>query len=86
MYGKIALFIIVAVITSPALWGCKQKRSPLINRKCGTCHEVAKVYGVKKTAQNWDTVIFGMKARGLTLTPAEEEQIKDFLKKHHTVP
>jgi hypothetical protein len=56
-----------------------QKRHPLIDKKCGTCHATAVVYEKKRPAAEWDRIVFAMKARGLTITAREEAQLIEFL-------
>ncbi len=61
--------------------GC-QTRSDLIDLKCGTCHDVSIVYEKKRSPEEWDRLLFGMKARGMKTTEREEEEIRRFLERY----
>jgi len=64
------------------LLGCTGKPE-IVEQKCASCHSTSVVYQKKRTPQEWDGVIFGMKARGLKLTPEEEKAVKDALVKYY---
>jgi hypothetical protein len=77
-------FIAPALILSAvALSGCEGK--PLIiEQKCGSCHESSVVYKHKRPLVEWDRLVFGMKARGMKVTPEEEKEIMDILAKRYS--
>jgi len=60
--------------------GCGSERFELIEVKCGKCHEASIVYEKKRSPNDWDIIIFGMKARGLKITADEEEELMRVLK------
>lgn len=68
------------LIVLPALLlGCTGEKPRIIEEKCSTCHSSSFVYKEKRTMPEWDRILFGMKARGLKITPGEEKQIRDIL-------
>jgi hypothetical protein len=77
-------------MTSYVLWplmavfllGCTGKPE-IVEQKCSSCHAWSASYQKKRTAEEWDRVVFGMKARGLKLTAEEEKAVKDALVKHY---
>ncbi len=64
------------------LFGCSGKPE-ILEQKCSSCHSSSVVYQKKRTAEEWDGIVFGMKARGLKLTPEEEKAVKDALVKYY---
>ena len=60
--------------------GCDTDRFEIIEIKCGKCHDASIVLEKKRPFGDWERIVFGMKARGLTLTEAEEEEIMRILK------
>ena len=56
-----------------------EKRYPLIEQKCGTCHSAKIVYQKHYTEERWKQLIHGMKVAGLKITPEEEKQIREIL-------
>ncbi len=75
--------LITALLVAALTCGCQQK-FPIIERKCSTCHRASLVYEQKRTQSSWDILMFGMKARGLKVTPEEEQEIEKILKEHLT--
>jgi hypothetical protein len=63
--------------------GCTGKPE-LIEQKCSTCHTSALVYQHKRSAAEWDRLLYGMKVRGLKVTPHEEKAIRDILSRSYT--
>jgi len=73
----LALFLFISAIVF--LLGCSGRRYEIIENKCGLCHSASIVYEKKRTESDWNLVIFGMKARGLVLSEAEEKELKKIL-------
>ena len=65
--------------------GCAQQTDDLIETKCNSCHSSAVVYEQKRSKQDWDRVVFGMKSRGLEISETEEADLKNFLYRHLTI-
>jgi len=80
---SIVKYIVMAII--PVLFCACTGKPEIIEAKCSSCHSTNIVYQKKRTAEAWDIVIFGMKARGLKITPEEEKSIKDVLVKYYGV-
>ena len=77
-------FIFPALILSAiALSGCEGKPM-IIEQKCGSCHDASVVYKHKRSLNEWDRLIFGMKARGMKVTPEEEKEIMEVLAKRYS--
>jgi hypothetical protein len=72
---KMATFMIVTVI----FLGCTVGKPEIIEQKCSTCHPSALVYQQKRPLKEWDRLLYGMKARGLKVTPQEEKGIREIL-------
>jgi hypothetical protein len=72
---KIATFMIIPVI----FLGCTGGKPEVIEQKCSTCHPSAQVYQHKRPLKEWDRLLYGMKARGLKVTPQEETSIREIL-------
>ncbi len=78
-YFIMPVLILVVVVLS----GCEGK--PLIiEQKCGSCHDSSVVYKHKRSLNEWDRLVFGMKARGMKVTPEEEKEVMDVLAKRYT--
>ena len=71
------------LLVLPFLSGCTGKPE-LIEQKCSTCHSSALVYQNKRTAAEWDRLLYGMKVRGLKVTPQEEQAIREILSRRYT--
>jgi hypothetical protein len=67
-----------------SLCHCTGAAPDIIEKKCSTCHDSSIVARQKKTAEQWDRVLFGMKARGLKLTPDEEREVRSALAAGYT--
>jgi hypothetical protein len=77
-------FIISALILSLiVLSGC-EKKPAIIEQKCGSCHDTSLIYKHKRSSEEWDRLVFGMKTRGLKATPYEEKEIMDVLAKRYS--
>ena len=85
IYGS-GYFIMTALIilSSLVLSGCEEKPR-IIEQKCGRCHDASIVYKHKRSMNEWDRLVFGMKARGLKVTPEEEKEIMDVLSKRYSI-
>lgn len=70
-----AIFMIIPVIFLGCTWG----KPEIIEQKCSTCHPSALVYQQKRPLKEWDRLVYGMKARGLKVTPQEEADIREIL-------
>jgi len=75
-----ALIILLSLVLS----GCEEKPR-IIEQKCGGCHDTSIVYKHKRSMNEWDRLVFGMKARGLKVTPEEEKEIIDVLDKRYSI-
>jgi hypothetical protein len=64
--------------------GCTEK-SPIIEQMCSRCHPTSYVYEQKRTMDEWNRLLTGMKARGLKLTPEEEKAVREVLSKDYRV-
>jgi hypothetical protein len=81
---KGSYFIMTALIlSSVVLSGCEEKPM-IIEQKCGRCHDTSVVYKHKRSLDEWDRLMFGMKTRGLKVTPEEEKEIMDVLAKRYS--
>jgi hypothetical protein len=81
---KNGYFIMPAMLLAAlSLSGC-EKKPAIIEQKCGSCHDTAVIYKHKRSLEEWDRLIFGMKARGLKATPEEEKEIMDILTKRYS--
>lgn len=58
------------------LAGCGQSVSKIniVEAKCSKCHTTDRIYH-KRSKAEWDRLVYGMKVRGLELTPDEEKQL-----------
>jgi hypothetical protein len=63
---------------------CTEKPK-IIEQKCSTCHSSSYVYKEKRSIDEWDRLLIGMKARGLKLTPKEETTLRNILSKNYSV-
>jgi hypothetical protein len=68
-------FMIIPVI----FLGCTVSKPEIIEQKCSTCHPSALVYQQKRPLKEWDRLLYGMKTRGLKVTPQEETSIRELL-------
>lgn len=70
------------VSASLLLMSCSEtnKKSDIIDHKCSRCHTSDVVYNTHTNYEDWKRILYGMKMRGLELTPQEEHTILDFLK------
>lgn len=57
----------------------EQERFEIIDSKCGGCHSTDVVYKTKRSADEWNILLNGMKIRGLKVSTDEEKQIKEIL-------
>ena len=78
--GRIVVLLTAGTLV---LSGCGGKPRA-IEDKCGTCHSTVVVYKAKHSSDEWDQVLFGMKARGLKVSPEEEREIMDILRKKYS--
>ena len=77
---RLGLFMIVCVL----LLGCTGGKPEIIERKCSTCHPSSFVYQNKRPMEEWDRLLYGMKARGLKVTPREEKAIREILSRQYS--
>jgi hypothetical protein len=78
-------FIIPALLLSAfVLSGCEEK-PVIIEQKCGRCHDASVIYKHKRSIDEWDRLVFGMKSRGMKVTPEEEKEIKEVLAKRYSL-
>jgi hypothetical protein len=78
-------FIMTALIlSSVVLSGCEEKPK-IIEQKCGKCHDASVVYKHKRSMDEWDRLVFGMKVRGMKVTPEEEKEIMDVLANKYSI-
>ncbi|HWR69057.1 MAG TPA: hypothetical protein VN416_08555 [Desulfomonilia bacterium] len=77
-------FFVWAALAS-FLSGCPGGKTDIIEQKCSSCHSSSVVYAQKRTVDEWGRLVYGMKVRGLKLTPAEEEQVLGALGKYHSL-
>jgi hypothetical protein len=75
----------VAFVLFASLCQCTGAPPDIIEKKCSTCHAPSLVVRQKKTAEEWDRVLFGMKARGLKMTADEEREVRSALAAEYTV-
>ncbi|MGV8057224.1 MAG: hypothetical protein AB2L12_04175 [Smithellaceae bacterium] len=73
------MFILAVFVLS----GC-EKKPAIIEQKCGRCHDASVIYKHKRSLDEWDRLVFGMKARGMKVTPEEEKEIMDVLAKKYS--
>jgi len=55
--------------------GCGEEKLEIVENKCGQCHEASLVYEKKRSFDDWELVVFGMKARGLKISADEEKEL-----------
>lgn len=82
MEGLFRFFIWAALASF--LSGCPGN-SDIIEQRCSSCHSTSVVYAQKRTVDEWGRLVYGMKVRGLKLTPAEEEQVLETLAKYYSL-
>src|SRR3569623_1701607 len=58
----------------------------LVADACANCHDLARVAAYTGTEEDWAGVVYTMRARGLALTPEENEQIVAYLAKSFPPP
>jgi hypothetical protein len=75
---NIPIFTIIPIL----FLGCTGGKPEIIEQKCSTCHPSALVYQQKRPMKEWDRLLYGMKARGLKITPQEEAGIRKILAGH----
>ncbi|MDD5167330.1 MAG: hypothetical protein PHN75_00805 [Syntrophales bacterium] len=75
--------IIIMIAAVFVFCGCAEKPA-IIEQKCGNCHSASVVYKKKRSMDEWDRILFGMKARGLKVSPEEEKEILDVLEKRYS--
>lgn len=51
----------------------------LIESKCSTCHDTARVFSAEKSAEEWNSTVDRMERSGLVVTDAEQQQIVEYL-------
>jgi hypothetical protein len=73
----------VLILAAIVLSGCEGKPA-IIEQKCGSCHDASVVYKHKRSLSEWDRLVFGMKARGMKVTPEEEKEIMEVLAKKYS--
>lgn len=74
--------ICLFVFTGLVLGGCS-KKPEIIESKCSACHSTSVVYAKKRSADDWERVVYGMKGRGMVVTPEEEKAIMEVLTKQY---
>lgn len=57
------------------LAGCGQEKIPEVEYNCGKCHSTDWVYQHKRSKAEWDRIVYGMKMRGLQISPADEKKL-----------
>lgn len=77
------MIMAAAILSSFVLSGCEGKPK-IIEQKCGSCHDSSVVYKQKRSMAEWDRLVFGMKVRGMKVTPEEEKEIMDVLAKRYS--
>lgn len=77
------LIMAALILSSIVLSGCEGKPK-IIEQKCGSCHDTSVVYKQKRSMAEWDRLVFGMKVRGMKVTPEEEKEIMDVLAKRYS--
>jgi hypothetical protein len=64
--------------------GCTGGKPEIIEQKCSSCHPSGRVYQQKRPMKEWDRLLYGMKARGLKITPQEETGIREILARRYS--
>lgn len=82
-YRHLYLILPVLFFATLALSGC-EKKPAIIEQKCGRCHDTSSIYKHKRSPNEWDRLLFGMKARGMKVTPEEEKEIMEILVKRYS--
>lgn len=77
------LIMAALILSVVVLFGCEGKPK-IIEQKCGSCHDTSVVYKHKRSMAEWDRLVFGMKVRGMKVTPEEEKEIMDVLAKRYS--
>jgi len=58
------------------LSGCDGiERIDIVEEKCGKCHKSDIVYLERRTKQDWERVVHGMKVSGMKITEEEEREL-----------
>lgn len=78
------LLIICTGLSLLLLSGCPGGKPEIIEKKCSTCHSASVVYAQKRTIDEWGRLVYGMKVRGLQLTPDEESQVLEALARYYS--
>jgi hypothetical protein len=73
----------VVLIIAITFLGCTG-RPRIIEQKCSVCHQTSIVYSKKRPMAEWERLIYGMKVRGLKITPDEERDVMDALSKYYS--
>lgn len=75
----------IAFTAVALLFGCTPGKPQIIEQKCSSCHSTSNVYAKKRTLDEWGRLVYGMKVRGLKLTPEEEKQVMGALADHYSL-
>jgi len=51
----------------------------LVETRCGLCHDLERVAGIKRHKQEWPAIVGNMVMRGATATPEEAKTLTDYL-------
>lgn len=78
-------FILLSVMLSAVVLSGCEKKSAIIEQKCGSCHDSSVVYKHKRSLDEWNRLVFGMKARGMKVTPEEEKEIMKILSERYSI-
>jgi len=78
-WTRIMIFALAALFL-----GCTEK-DQIIEQKCSQCHSSSYVYKQKRTMEDWDRLLTGMKARGLKLNSEEERAVREVLSKKYSL-
>lgn len=84
IYSSSYFIMTALILSSVVLSGCEEKPR-IIEQKCGRCHDASIVYKHKRSMDEWDRLIFGMKVRGLKVTSEEEKEIMDVLDRKYSI-
>jgi len=65
------------VFANLLLAGCGEEvdRIRIIEDNCGKCHKTDIVYLEKRSKNEWDRIVHGMKVRGLKVSESDEKRI-----------
>ncbi|MDR2884386.1 MAG: cytochrome c [Deferribacteraceae bacterium] len=73
------LIFIIALFTMVFSVAAFAGANALVDQRCGSCHDTARVYNKKTDKAGWDAVMARMVKRGMKISEDEYKQISEYL-------